>query len=206
MIQMRKRFAVAVTAALLLASACQRDPGRDVKPMADPLRSDAAPSNAPPLEVIPLDQVRKSQAAAVSQRIANTEITITYSRPVARGRELFGGIVPFDQVWNPGADQATAIAVNRDIHVNDQPLPRGKYSVWTIPRPASWTLIFNTAADVYHTPYPGEAQDALRLDVRPERGPHLESLMFYFPVVEGKDAVLRLHWGEVIVPLAIRVP
>jgi hypothetical protein len=67
-------------------------------------------------------------------------------------------------------------------------------------------MIFSRAADVYHTPYPGEAQDALRLDVRPERGSHMEALTFYFPVVEGKDAVLRLHWGEVIVPLHLRVP
>jgi hypothetical protein len=189
---------------LTVFHACQRDPGRDVQRMPDPLASDAA--MAAPLEIIPLDKVRKSQAAAVSQRIANTEITLTYSRPVARGRELFGKLVPFDQAWNPGADQATAIALTRDVHVNDRPLAAGKYSLWAIPRADRWTVIFNKAADVYHTPYPGEAQDALRIDVSPERGPHVEALMFYFPLVEGKDAVLRLHWGEVIVPLSIRVP
>jgi hypothetical protein len=142
----------------------------------------------------------------VSQRIANTEITITYSRPVARGRELFGKLVPYEQIWNPGADRATAIALTRDVRVNDQRLAAGKYSLWVIPRPAAWTVIFNRAADVYHTPYPGEAQDALRLDIRPERGTHMEVLAFYFPSVDGKDAVLRLHWGEVMVPLSIRVP
>lgn len=190
---------------MVMLSACQRDPGRDVKPMADPIGGAAAPAGAP-LEVIPLDKVRKSQAAAVSQRIASTEITVTYSRPVARGRELFGGIVPFDRVWNPGADQATAVAFNGPVHVNDQPLAAGKYSVWAIPGPERWTMILNKAGDVYHDKYPGEAQDALRLDISPERGAHMEALMFYFPIVEGKDAVLRLHWGEVMVPLSIRVP
>ena len=190
---------------LILFPGCQEsDPGRDVKPMADPLR--AAAAAATPLEIIPLDKVRKSQAGAVSQRIANTEVTVTYSRPVARGRELFGKLVPFDQVWNPGADQATAIALTRDVQVNERPLPAGKYSLWAIPRTEQWTVIFSKAADVYHTPYPGEAQDALRLDVRPERGSHMEALAFYFPVVEGKDAVLRLHWGETMLPLSIRVP
>lgn len=188
-----------------LFPACERDSGRDVRPMADPLRSDAVPADVSP-EIIPLDEVRKSQAAAVSQRVANTEITVTYSRPVARGRELFGALVPYDQVWNPGADQATAIAINRDIHLNEQPLPAGKYSLWAIPRADTWTMIVSRAADVYHTPYPGEDQDVLRLDVRPERGPHMEALSFYFPTVEGKDAVLRLHWGDVMVPLLIRVP
>ena len=75
-----------------------------------------------------------------------------------------------------------------------------------IPRRESWTIIFSRAADVYHTPYPGENQDALRIEARPEQGAHMEALAFYFPIVEGKDAVLRLHWGPVMVPLAIRVP
>jgi hypothetical protein len=117
-----------------LASGCQRDPGRDVEPMADPLGGDT-PAAAPATEIIPLEEVRKSQAAAVSQRVANTEITLTYSRPVARGRELFGSLVPFGQVWNPGADQATAISFTRDVHVNDQSMAAGKYSVWAIPGP-----------------------------------------------------------------------
>lgn len=59
---------------------------------------------------------------------------------------------------------------------------------------------------MYHTDYPGEAQDALRIDVQPEHGPRMEVLTFSFPAVEGKDAVLRLHWGETMIPLAIRVP
>lgn len=67
-------------------------------------------------------------------------------------------------------------------------------------------MIFSRAADVYHTPYPGVDQDALRFNVRPERGAYMEALAFYFPVVDGKDAMLRLHWGDVVVTLALRVP
>lgn len=191
-------------APLIVLVACERDPGRDVKPMADPMSAEAP--SAASSEIVPLDQVRKSQAAAVSQRVANTEITVTYSRPVARGRALFGALVPYDQVWNPGADQATAVAFTRDVHIDEQPLKAGKYSLWTIPRRDMWTMIFSRAAEVYHTPYPGESHDALRLDVRPEEGAHMEALTFYFPIVEGKDAVLRLHWGTEMVPLAIHVP
>lgn len=202
---MRAMHAGFGVATVCLLVACQQDPGRDVRPMADPLRTTASPASAP-ADILPLDQVQKSQAAAVSQRIANTEVTVTYSRPVARGRPLFDALVPYDQVWNPGADQATAVGFTRDVHINDRPLPAGKYSVWAIPRADAWTMIFSKAADVYHTPYPGEGQDALRLDVRPEQGPHMEVLTFYFPLVEGKDAVLRLHWGEVMIPLSIRVP
>jgi hypothetical protein len=194
-----------VVLVLFLATACERDPGRDVRPMANPLRSDAA-GLAASTDIIPLDKVSKSQPAAVAQRIANTEITVTYSRPVARGRALFGALVPYDKVWDPGADQATALAFTRDVQIDDHPLAAGKYSLWAIPRADKWTVIFSRAADVYHEPYPGEDQDALRFDVAPEKGPHMEVLTFYFPLVEGKDAVLRLHWGEVMVPLSIRVP
>ena len=95
---------------------------------------------------------------------------------------------------------------SRDIQIDGHLLPKGSYSIWTIPRPDSWTVIFNNAANAYHTEYPGEAQDALRLDVHPEQGPHVETLTFSFPVVEGKDAVLRLEWGELRLPLSIRVP
>jgi hypothetical protein len=194
-----------VVVVLALLAACQRDPGRDVQRMPDPLEPQASRSAAP-TEIIPPEAVRKSQAAAVSQRIANTELTVTYSRPVARGRKLFGALVPYDQVWNPGADQATAIAITRDIQVNGRPLPAGKYSLWAIPRQESWTIIFNSRADVYHTPDPGESTDVLRIDVRPETGPHMETLSFSFPIVEGKDVVMHLHWGDTVVPLSIRVP
>jgi hypothetical protein len=189
---------------VLSIAACGRDPGRDVQPMSAPREgASAAPAD---LEILPLDQVRKSQAAAVSQRIANTEITVTYSRPVARGRPLFGALVPYGEVWNPGADQATAIAFSRDVVLNGRALAAGKYSFWCVPRADRWTVVFSRASDVYHTPYPGEAEDALRFDVTPEAGQNAEVLTFSFPQVEGKAAVLQLHWGSVVVPIEVTVP
>jgi hypothetical protein len=149
--------------------------------------------------------VRKSQPGAVAQRIATTEITIAYSRPVARGRELFGALVPYGVVWHPGADKATSIAISRDLHINDRPLAAGKYSLWVMPEPDTWTMIFSRAADVFHIPYPGEEHDALRFDVTPETAPHLETLTYDFPVVEGKDAVLRLQWGTTMIKMPLRV-
>ena len=158
------------------------------------------------LSIIPLDDVQKSQSGSVFQRVANTDIEVVYDRPVARGRELFGGIVAYDEVWNPGANDATAVSFSRDVTVNGEALPAGKYSIWAIPRAGDWTVIFSRAADVYHTPYPGENQDALRLTITPQRGDHMETLAFYFPMVEGKETELRLHWGETVVPMLIKVP
>ena len=156
-------------------------------------------------DIIPLDRVVKSQRGTVSQKIANTDITIEYGRPVARGRALFGALVPYGRIWHPGADQGTTLNVTRDVRVNDQPLPAGKYSLWTVPGADSWTFIFSKDADAFHLNYPCEGRDALRLTIKPEQGAHMESMSYYFPAVDGKDATLRFHWGTVIVPLAIKV-
>ncbi len=157
-------------------------------------------------EIMPLDDVKASQSGSVWQEIANTSVTVTYDRPVARGRELFGGIVPFGEIWNPGANDATAIALSRDVTINGNELPAGKYSLWAIPDPNRWTMILSREADVYHTPYPGEEHDALRFMVSPRLGEHMETLAFYFAEVEKKDAELRLHWGDTYIPMSITVP
>ena len=147
-----------------------------------------------------------SQRAAVWQRVADTDISITYSRPVARGRTLFGGVVPWGRVWNPGADSATTVTVSREIELEGRALAAGRYTLWAIPRPDSWTVIVSGAVDVMHTPYPGDTLDVLRVQVTPEPGSHMETLAFYFPQVEQDSAVLRLHWGATVVPLRIRAP
>lgn len=151
---------------------------------------------------LPNGEDRKSQPAMVRQRMGATELAVVYNRPAARGRELFGGIVPYGQAWNPGADEATRLEISQDVRLNGQVLPAGKYSIWAIPQPGQWTLIFSRAHDVPHTPYP-EGKDALRIQVRPEAGPHVESLGFSFPVATADSAVLALQWGRVSVPIRI---
>ncbi len=152
---------------------------------------------------LPGQGIKKSQHGTVTQTIGATTVAIVYNRPVARGREIYGGIVSYDKVWNPGADQATSIAFSRGVKLAGHELPAGKYSIWAIPRPDRWTLIFSRAANVFHEPYPGEDKDALRLEVVPTRGPHMETLTFHFPVVDGTEGVLALHWAETILEIPI---
>ncbi len=146
-----------------------------------------------------------SQRGEVRQNVAFTEISIEYGRPTARGRVLFPDLVKWERVWNPGADSATRIAVSREIELEGRLLPAGEYSIWLIPKEgAPWTLILSRAAHVFHTPYPGESHDALRVDIAPEQGAHMEALAFYFPVTLREDAELRFHWGTTILPVRIR--
>ena len=164
-------------------------------------------SSAPTVsDVIPLGEVKPSQSGSIFQAVANTEINVTYDRPVARGRELFGGIVPYDEIWNPGANDATKVSFSRSVTVDGFPLQKGDYSIWMIPSRNEWKVIFNRAADVYHQPYPGEEHEELRLTVTPRIAGHMETLAFYFSTVETKDAEFRMHWGDTIIPLAISVP
>jgi hypothetical protein len=121
---------------------------------------------------------------------------------------LYGdsGIVKWERIWHPGADSATRIQFSAPVEFEGKPLAAGSYSLWTIPRASgAWTVIVNARADVFHTPYPGEATDVLRVDVTPERGAHMEALAYYFTFVARDSTVLRLHWGETVIPMRIRV-
>lgn len=150
-------------------------------------------------------KIRPSQRGSVSQRIADTTVTIEYGRPVARGRELFGSLVPWAKIWCPGADEATTVELTAAAKIQGKDLPAGKYSLWAEPQSDRWTFIFNRQAAVWHTKYPA-GEDALRVEATPRTGSHMETLAFYFPVVEGRKAELVLHWGTVVVPLAVEVP
>ena len=82
--------------------------------------------------------------------------------PVARGRELFGGIVDWARIWNPGADSATTITFTRDITVEGTELAAGSYTMWMIPQESGpWPVIFSNKINIYHTPYPGEEYDRI---------------------------------------------
>jgi len=148
-----------------------------------------------------------SQRGSVTQNVAFTEIAVTYGRPVARGRALFGKLVPWDSVWHPGADSATRVTFNHDVVIEGQPLAAGEYSLWLIPREsAPWTLVVSRAAHTFHKPYPGSSLDVLRLPVTPEHLSHMETLAIYFPVVLRDKAAMRIHWGETGVSVHIEAP
>lgn len=164
----------------------------------------AGASSAAAAQAIPF-----SQHGTVTQTVGLTEIAVDYNRPVARGRVLFGsdGLIKWGRVWHPGADSATRISFSRDVLVEGRPLARGEYSLWTVPEESGpWTLILSRAARVFHQPYPGPEQDALRVPVATETSSHMETLAYYFPVVGRDSTILRLHWGTTVLPIRIRAP
>jgi len=149
-------------------------------------------------------QTRKSQRATVTQLVGPAKIEILYWRPVARGRELFGALVPWARVWTPSADSAALISTSTDLTIAGSRLPAGKYAIWMIPDRDSWSVIFSSAQPVFHLKLPGPGEEVLRVKVKPASAEHMETLGFYFPMVDGDSAVLNMHWGRTVVPMTIR--
>ena len=151
-------------------------------------------------------QRKASELGSVSQTVDGTTMKIEYSRPVARGRELFGKLVRWGNTWTPGANWATTFEVDKDIEINGNFLPKGKYAIWMIPRESEdWTVIFHRKARAFHVERPKQDDEQLRFTAKPEQGAHIETLMWYFPVVGPDGATLRMHWGTTQVPMQVSV-
>jgi hypothetical protein len=156
---------------------------------------------------VAVGQIRASELGLVQQTIDGTKITIEYSRPAARGRTLFGGVVHWGERWTPGANWATTLETDHDIRLAGQVIPKGKYSLWMIARQDSeWSLFVHPKDRLYHTQRPDTSEAITRISVKPESGPHLERLTFSFPTITPDGAVLEMHWGTTLVQLPIRVP
>ncbi len=121
-----------------------------------------------------------------------------YGRPKVRGREIWGGLVPYEKIWRTGADEATTIAVSKDVNVEGEKLAAGTYSLFTIPGKTEWTIIFNKVAKQWGAYRYDKAQDALRVNVKPEAAEHVEEMTFQ---IEGNKVVLR--WEKLSVPFVI---
>ena len=151
-------------------------------------------------------QVMASEHGMVEQQVDGTTITVEYYRPQARGRtNLIGGVVKFGSTWTPGANWATTIEVNKDVHIEGQALPKGKYSIWTIPQQDQWTVILSSAWKRFHVQGPDPSAHEIRFTVKPQEAPELDVLTFTFPDVAADSTTLLLRWGTTAVPMHIEV-
>ena len=146
---------------------------------------------------------RASQKQVVTQTVGFTDITITYSRPGVKGRQIWGGLVPYDKVWRTGANEATTISFSDDVTINGQPLPKGTYSLHTIPGKDQWTIIFNKVANQWGSFTYDQAQDALRVTAKPHGDEMHEWLTFDIPDVGPDSATVAIKWGNVAVPFTV---
>lgn len=112
-----------------------------------------------------LDLPRPSQYAQVTQRIGLTDITISYSRPLVKGRKVFGGIVPYGQIWRAGANENTIIEFSDPVSIEGQPVAKGTYGLHMIPGETEWTVILSKTSSSWGSFTYDQKEDALRVKV-----------------------------------------
>jgi len=176
---------------------------------------------------------RPSQAASVMQRIGATDVTITYSRPGVKGRQIWGDplpgqtnnvkgeatlddqtkrpkdapIVPWGHVWRTGANEATTFVVSDDVLINGQKLAAGSYSLHTIPNKDEWTIVFNGTANQWGSFNYDPAKDTLRVKTKPQWLNESEEWLTYsFDPVGDDSAQVNIRWEKISVPFTIKVP
>ncbi len=115
---------------------------------------------------------RISPLAAVSIRYKEAYLKIVYSQPHKNGREIFGKLVPFDQVWRTGANEATEITVTKDISINNQPLKAGTYSLFTIPGKETWKIILNSDLGMWGSYNYNPKKDVLSFEIKSQPIPN----------------------------------
>lgn len=151
-------------------------------------------------------KVRASLMASVMQRLGvDTDITIVYSRPGVKGRKIWGGLEPYGKVWRAGANENTTFEASKDILVNGQKLPAGKYGLHMIPGEKEWTIIFNKDNAAWGSFSYDQNKDALRISVTPKEAPAQEWLMYGFDDLAGTSATGYLWWEKLKVPFEIKV-
>ena len=140
---------------------------------------------------------------SVMASVAGAALAVRYSRPSTRGRAIFGNVVPWNQVWRTGANQATIFETSADLVIAGTPVPAGKYSLWTLPSPAGWKLIVNKNTGQWGTDYNAQ-YDLARLDMKVER---LLQPVEQFTIAlygSGKDGMLALSWERTMASIAFR--
>ena len=133
------------------------------------------------------DADRLSKNGKTEGVIDGVETVLEYGRPKVKDREIWGGLVPYDKVWRTGANEATTISFSADVKVEGKTLPKGIYALFTIPGVEKWIIIFNKTAKQSGAFNYDEGQDALRVEVVPASGEHVEEMTF---IIEGSSIVL----------------
>src|SRR5213082_3206198 len=144
-----------------------------------------------------------SQLAVNKQRVGLTDITVNYHRPLVNGRKIWGALVPFGEVWRAGANENTTIEVSDPVSVEGQPLPKGTYGLHMIPTADTWTVIFSKMAIAWGSYTYNQAEDALRVTVKPRPNEMEEALEYEFEDVKPDSATVTLKWEKLAVPFKI---
>jgi len=148
---------------------------------------------------------RPSPPATATGKVNGATITISYSSPAVKGRQIWGSLVPYDKVWRAGANEATIFETEKDIMVEGKPLKAGKYSLYAIPGEKEWTIIFNSQTGQWGIKMDGSttedsSKDVLRVKVKPQKTKTMQERLTYRVDKNG----FALVWENVEVPVMVK--
>lgn len=152
-----------------------------------------------------LDLPRQSQHAQVTQRIGITDITINYHRPLVNNRKVWDGLVPYGQVWRAGANENTTISFSDPVTIEGKALDKGTYGLHMIPTADQWTIIFSKSSTSWGSFTYNQAEDALRVTVKPAATEMHNTLTYDFDDVQPNSAIVTMTWEKVAVPFKVGV-
>ncbi|MEX0289360.1 MAG: DUF2911 domain-containing protein [Flavobacteriaceae bacterium] len=151
-----------------------------------------------------LVSTKVSQKASVMQRIGTTDVTVSYSSPLAKGRKIFGGIVPYDFIvdgveypWRAGSNENTTVEFSHDVWVEGMPLKKGKYGLHIFVKEKEWTFIFSNKNDSWGSFSYKKEEDALRVSAVPQKTDYQEWLSYEFEERLPQSSILTLHWTDI---------
>jgi len=148
---------------------------------------------------------RPSQRAELVQRIGITDVTISYHRPLVNGRKIWGGLVPYGQVWRAGANENTTIEFTSPVTIEGKPLDQGIYGLHIIPGENEFTVIFSKMAVAWGSFSYNQAEDALRVTVTPHATDMHEALTYDFDDLKPDSSIVTLRWEKLAVPFKVGV-
>ena len=151
---------------------------------------------------------QSSPKATIQQSVGLTDVEIEYSRPSARGRAVFGNLIPFGKVWRTGANENTTISFSDDVIIDGKTLKKGKYSLYTVPKIESWEIIFYKTTDNWGNPEEWKEENvALRATVKPETlNKSVETFTIGISGLDNNFAYLEISWENSFAALKFEVP
>lgn len=154
-----------------------------------------------------LELPRPSPKARVMQRMGIADLEVVYSSPGVKDREIWGGLVPYGQVWRTGANAATQLHLSKSVVIAGEEVPAGRYALFTIPGQDTWTLILNEKWEQWGAGNYDPKYDVLRTQIEPEEAERFqERLLFYFDLENNQRGRLILHWAELSLPIEVEAP
>jgi hypothetical protein len=147
-----------------------------------------------------------SPACTLKQHVGLTDIEVDYSRPSVKGRDIFGGLVPYGKVWRTGANQATKIIFSTPVKLNGTEIPAGTYALMTIPGKDEWTIIINKGAEQWGAYKYDEKADVARIKATPIKiDRSIDTLAIDIGEITDDSSVLKIVWDKTIVPVKLEV-